>query len=190
VAKGGVVKEKLLASIPEFHLIQDSALREKVLEAWMRAMEKGGWAVEDLAMMPFAMSIKNCPVSLQEHVRVVTQICDYIGKLFSEAYRRPMKINRDYLIAGALLHDIGKLFELTKEKGGLRKSRSGFFLRHPFSGVAHCYQIGIPEEILHLIALHSKEGEGGEKTLEAIILHYADFVSFETVRSEAKTDER
>jgi putative nucleotidyltransferase with HDIG domain len=181
------LKAKLIDLIPEFNLIQNTALREKVLNAWAEAMEMGGWVVEDLAAMPFALSIEKCPVSLQEHVRVVTQTCIHIGKLLSESYNHRIVINMDYLIAGALLHDIGKLFEITREKGKFRKSRSGFLLRHPFSGVAHCYKHGIPEEILHIIALHSKEGEGAERTTEAIILHHADFVNFETIKPEERT---
>jgi len=179
LGKGKILKKKLIDLIPEFNLIEDSALREKVLAAWDEAIKLGGWEVGDLEKIPFTLSLKDCPINLKDHVRGVTQACVSIEKIFKKIYNGKIKINRDSLVAGALLHDVGKLLECKKEGGKYIKSRSGYLLRHPFSGVALCYKHGIPEDILHLIAVHSKEGEGFKRTTEAIILNHADFANFD-----------
>jgi len=172
------MKKILMELIPEFNLIEDLTLREKVLKSWDEAIKLGGWKIGTLNRMPFALSIKNCQVSMVEHIRGVTQVCNKAEKVLKEVYKGKIKINHDYLIAGALLHDIGKLLECKEEKGRFIKSKSGLLLRHPFSGVILCYEQGIPEEILHIIAVHSKEGDGIRKTIESKILHYADFMNF------------
>ena len=52
-------------------------------------------------------------------------------------------------------------------------------MRHPISGVAIAERFGLPWEIQHIIATHSKEGDIGKRTVESLIVHHADFVSFE-----------
>jgi hypothetical protein len=77
---------------------------------------------------------------------------------------------------------VGKLFEYEKENGIFKKSAAGQLLRHPISGAAFGYKFGLPQEVLHIIACHSKEGDGARKTVEAIIVNHADFVNFETLK--------
>jgi len=177
------MKNVLIELIPEFNFIEDSILKEKVLKTWEEAMQLGNWKISDLLRFPFALSIKDCPVSIIEHVRSVVQVCSESEKALRTFYQDKIKINRDYLLVGALLHDIGKLLEYKKKEGTFIKTQLGTLLNHPFSGVILCSKQGIPEEILHIIAFHSKEGEGQRKTVESKILYYADFMNFEIFRS-------
>ena len=89
----------------------------------------------------------------------------------------------DILIAGAILIDIGKLLEYQILEGKLTTSDAGKILRHPFSGVAIADRFDLPPEVLHIIATHSKEGDLGKRTVESIIVHHADFVSFEPFKA-------
>ena len=63
-------------------------------------------------------------------------------------------------------------------------SRAGRLLRHTFSGVAIADRFDLPSDIQHIIAYHSKEGDLGKRTIESIIVHHADFVSFEPFKKE------
>lgn len=173
------MKNVLIELIPEFNFIEDSILKEKVLRTWEEAIKLGNWEISDLLRFPFALSIKDCPVSIIEHVRSVVQVCSESEKALRKFYQGKIKINRDYLLVGALLHDIGKLLEYKKKEGKFVKSKLGTLLSHSFSGVILCSKQGIPEEILHIIAFHSKEGEGQRKTIESKILYHADFMNFE-----------
>lgn len=175
------MKEKLIELIPEFNLIEDKDLREKVLLAFELAIKEGGWKVSELQKIPFTLIQKKVFVNIIDHIRAVTLICVECEKILKNIYGERIKINHDILIAGALLHDIGKFLEIGIENEKFVKSASGKLLRHPFGGVALAARCNVPDEILHIIAVHSKEGDDFKRTLEAVILHHADFTSFETL---------
>ena len=173
------MREDLLKFIPEFNLIKDSDLKEKVLKIWNIALAAGGWQVSDLQRMPFTLLIESCPCNMIEHIRGVVNVSIGAAKALQNVYKGKVKINEDYLIAGALLHDIGKLVEYKEENGKYIQSNLGRLVRHPVSGVGLCYSQEIPEEIMHIIASHSWEGDRSKRTPEAIIVHHADFTNFE-----------
>lgn len=173
------MKEDLLKFIPEFNLIKDSDLKEKVLKVWDIALKAGNWEAKDLQRMPFTLLIDPCPCTMVEHIRGVVNVSIEAAKALQSIYQDKIKINEDYLIAGALLHDIGKLVEYKEENGRFIQSNGGKLVRHPISGVGLCYSQDIPEEVMHIIASHSWEGDRSRRTPEAIIVHHADFINFE-----------
>jgi putative nucleotidyltransferase with HDIG domain len=167
---------------PEISLIKSGDLRKRVASAWQDAIASGGWAMSDLKKIPFTLLIPNCKIDLIEHTRAVTQTAIAIAETLRANYGRALKIDMDILVAGALLHDVGKMLEYAKQGKGIGKSKMGGMLRHPFSGQALAYSHGLPTEVLHMIAYHSKEGDLGKRITEAIIVHHADFVNFEPLR--------
>jgi len=173
------MKEDLLKFIPEFNLIKDSDLKEKVLKVWEIALKAGNWEAKDLQRMPFTLLIDPCPCTMVEHIRGVVNVSIEAAKALQSIYQDKIKINEDYLIAGALLHDIGKLVEYKEENGRFIQSNGGKLVRHPISGVGLCYSQDIPEEVMHIIASHSWEGDRSKRTSEAVIVHHADFINFE-----------
>ena len=56
-----------------------------------------------------------------------------------------------------------------------------FFGAGTFTGVGLCYRHDVPYQVSHLSAVHSKEGEGGFRSAEAILFHHADFTDFELI---------
>src|SRR5207302_9694893 len=99
------------------------------------------------------------------------------------SFRCTSPIQRDYLIVGSLLADVGKPLEYDKDASGkVIQRKFGQQLRHPFSGVALAYKHGIPGEVLHIIATHSYEGGKVERSIESIIFHHADFVDFDIAK--------
>jgi len=176
------MREKLVSAFPEFDLIEDERLREGTIKVYKDVLDRYGWTVEDLDRIPFTLLIPDIDITYARHVRGVTRTCHGMANAMLNIYGKRIAVNLDILIAGALLHDIGKLAEFTEENGRFVKSASGHLLRHPFSGVALCAKHNIPEEVLHIIAVHSKEGEGFKRTPEAIILHHADFTNFEPLK--------
>jgi len=172
-------KNRLLEAIPEIELIEDQDLKEKTIKIWEKAMKKGGWKIDDLYRMPFTLLLESCPCSMIEHVRGVTKVAINAAKALKSIYGDKTKINMDFLISGALLHDIGKLIEYKEEKGKFSQSKLGTLVRHPISGVGLCYCEDVPGEILHIIASHSWEGGRSKRSPEAVIVHHADFTNFE-----------
>jgi putative nucleotidyltransferase with HDIG domain len=176
------MRKRLLELVPEFELIQDADLREKTLQVWEGAMERGGWTPDGLLGMPFTLLINPCPASFIEHVRAVTLTAYRSAELFAEIYGDRVPINRDYLVAGGLLHDIGKLLEYADRGDVTVQTPYGAYMRHPFSGAALAYEFGLPAEVQHIIAAHAGEGDKVKRSPEATLLNKADFMSFETLR--------
>ena len=169
--------------LPEINEIGDDNLRDKVIDVWEEAMDFRGWTPKILSSIPFTLLAKNVRITFIEHVRTVCRICISCDRVLSEAYGdRKTPINRDYLIAGALLADVGKLMEYEIVDGKPVKSDYGKKLRHPFSGVGLAFKHDLPHEVMHIIATHSKEGEGEKRTPESILFHHADFIDFELVK--------
>jgi len=178
------MNKKILSLLPEFLEIKNPELQDKTISIWMDAMDQGGWSVEDLLEMPFTLLITNTEVNIIEHTRAVTRSSLQIADVLIDEYGERITLNRDILLSGALLHDVGKLFEYKKEGGRFMKSEKGKLLRHPISGAAFAYKYGIPDEVLHIIAAHSKEGDGLRRTIEAVIVNHADFVNFDVLKMQ------
>jgi len=175
------VREQLLGVLPEIEWIKDETLREQVIETWIDGLERGGWTPEDVARMPFTLA-KKVSASFAQHVRSVTKICAAVSDTFDEIYNGvDLKLDRDLLLAGALLHDVGKLVEMEEVDGTFRKSADGKLVRHAFSGVALADAHGLPAAVQHMIGTHSKEGDPFKRIPESIICHFADFMNFDPI---------
>jgi putative nucleotidyltransferase with HDIG domain len=176
------MRDKLLNLMPEFNLIQDPELREKTIHVWEVAMERGGWTPDTITQMPFTLLINPCPANFVEHVRAVTLTAYRAAQLFGEIYGERVPINMDYLVAGGLLHDVGKLLEYEYRGEVTFQTPYGALIRHPFSGAALAYEFGLPGEVQHMIAAHAGEGDKLKRSPEATLINKADFMSFETLR--------
>jgi putative nucleotidyltransferase with HDIG domain len=176
------MRKQLETLLPELGLVKDRELRELTIKVWVEAMKRAGWGIKDLTEMPFTLLIKNTEVNLITHTRAVTLSALKIAEVLMVEYKEKIAIHRDHLLSGALLHDVGKLFEYKREGGKFIKSREGELLRHPISGAAFAFAHGLPQEVIHIIAAHSKEGDGSRRTIEAIIVNHADFVNFDILK--------
>jgi len=108
-----------------------------------------------------------------EHTINVTEISLSIAEQFEKMY--DAKINKDHLIAGALLHDIMKVFIL--KKSGKNWELTGALLDHADFSACELYARGFPEEVVHIVASHGGEtGAANPRTLEALIVYHADVV--------------
>jgi putative nucleotidyltransferase with HDIG domain len=162
--------------------IADATTRNQTVATWVEAARLGDWqTVEDLRAIPFTLLTETYGISLVDHTIAVTEGALALARAQTDAYARmPYQVNTDRLIAGGLLHDVGKLVETEKdEKGGYRKSRRGLYARHPISGAIIAARCGLPDDIVNTIACHAKEGDGAPKVLETVLIHQADFATFE-----------
>ena len=120
---------------------------------------------------------------LLEHSLAVHRICLSTSILYPET-------NRDMLLAGSLLHDIGKVFELSATSH-INYTVQGRLMGHIYLGAQwlsqNAQEILSPEKfehLLHLILSHHGEGKMGSPvkpmTIEANILHHADLTDSQT----------
>jgi hypothetical protein len=172
--------------IPEIDQIQDAQLRAKVAAVWHDALAQGKWSLEDLAEMPYTLLVEDVTVSLPEHVSVVARLCLAIEDVLREVYADRYEIDRDVLLAGALLADVGKLLEFQKSGQQYAWSDIYRYLRHPFTGVGLCFKHELPEAVMHIVATHSWEGDKSTRLPESIIFHHADFIDFDLTKYESQ----
>jgi len=176
-------KDLILRLLPEINEIMDNNLKEKVIACWNDAIEFRGWTEDLLKSIPFTLLAQNVNISFIDHVRAVCRMCIACDQVLTEIHNKnKTPINKNYLIAGALLADVGKLLEFEIKEGKSEKSEYGRHIRHPFSGVGLAFKHGLPSEVMHIIATHSKEGKGEKRLPESIIFHHADFIDFELVK--------
>ncbi len=122
---------------------------------------------------------------LLEHTLSVTEICDFVAP-------RYQFVNRDILIASAMLHDIGKIIELSEFPEN-DYTDEGQLLGHLMIGSELIKETashieGFPKQIenllKHCMISHHGEYEYGSpklpKTIEAFILHSADNLDAKT----------
>ena len=180
------LRDQVLALWPEMDWISDPDLKEKTIRTWIRAFEQSPLEPEDLNRIPFTLLVKDCPVTFMEHKRCVVHISRRSAEAMEEFMGRALPIDMDTVIAGSILIDVGKLLEYEKVDGKAVQSARGKYVRHPFTGVSVAMECGIPDPILHVIATHAGEGNLVTRSTEAYIVHHADFMSFEPVKSLAK----
>jgi putative nucleotidyltransferase with HDIG domain len=178
------MNEELVRVIPEFAEIGDEDLRQRALAVWEEALSTGGWTVQDLCEMPFTLLAEDVQVSFAEHVSVVARLCLAMDGVLRQAYGARFGSDRDTLLAGALLADVGKLIEFRQSDGKYEFASMYQYLRHPFTGVALAYKHGLPEAVMHIIATHSWEGDKFKRRPESIIFHHADFTDFDLAKAK------
>ena len=168
----------VLTFFPEINLISRERIREGVITAWVKAWRGGGWGrLEDAPLM--VKEIRDPKVGVL-HVRISTLLAVAIADVLEREMGQPL--NRDYLIAGAMLHDVGKSLEYAPNGQG---PLSGSKLRHPVSGAHLVLEAGLPMEIAHIVATHSREGVFQERSLEAEVVVRAEGLAWEvTCRQE------
>ena len=172
---------------PDLKQIEDDTLREKVGNVWCEALAVGcggrGWDVEELKRVKFTLLAGDIDMTFIAHLNSCVKQCIAVTDVLHQVFGDIVPINRDYLIAGALLADVGKLLEYDKDpQGNIIKGSYGEALRHPFSGVGLCYKHDIPADVMHIVATHSHEGDKVQRSIESIIFHHADFIDFDIAK--------
>ena len=116
---------------------------------------------------------------LLEHILKIAEVGRYVAAAYDA--------NADLILAGAILHDIGKLQELSYEPGGASYSRDGNLIGHIGLGLILVRETangisGFPDDLRahveHLVMSHHGTRDHGSpvepKTIEAFILAAVD----------------
>lgn len=169
---------------PELMFQELKALLSQIRDVHLKSLLKTYFCDEELMgrfkRAPAAKRLHHvCLGGLLEHTLSVMRLVDQVAPLYPG-------VNQDLLRAGAFLHDMGKVFELSYSRG-FDYTSEGRLLGHIVQGLklleeklAHVE--GFPEPLAlhlrHLIISHHGEYEYGSprkpKTLEALLFSYID----------------
>ncbi|MFC2115812.1 HDIG domain-containing metalloprotein [Bacteroidota bacterium] len=172
------MKQEVYELWPELKWIEDAALREQTANTWDLALSKSALSPKDLNTIPFTLLVPDLDVTFIDHKRCVVHISKDSAEQIRSHLGKSLPVNMDVLIAGAILADVGKLLEYEKKDGRIIQGNYGKYLRHPFSGVSLAESCGVPPEVCHIIAAHAGEGDHVKRSVEAYIVHHADFMTF------------
>ena len=174
-------------------MIKDRDLREMTIKLLKKPESKSPtvkkYEPSDLSKMPVWVGAHHdYEGGLVDHIVSVTELCLSMAKSFEKVYGKEIEklakagINYDHLIAGALLHDIGKVFiirraDKEKQKLGMKWDFSGLMLDHAVLSANLLHEHGFPEEVVHMVASHGGDmgaASASPKTIEAWLLVQAD----------------
>ncbi|MEX2093613.1 MAG: HD domain-containing protein [Pirellulales bacterium] len=161
--------------------IQDEPLRRLVVDVFEQYREQ-------LLVWPAARKNHHAWVGgFLEHVLNVTRTCVHLAERYADLYPElDPPLDKDLVIAGGMLHDVGKLRELKSTTTGAEYSAAGELIGHVLQGRDIVREMAAgreidPEKMLrleHLIIAHQRLPEWGAPkppmTPEALIVHYAD----------------
>ena len=173
-----ISRAHILEDLPEIAEIQSADLREKVIDAWVFALERSSFdRVTDIPGegSPNVFVLKR---GMQDaHLRGVTRLALAIYDEFKSVYPEAM-VDRDIILAGGLCHDIGKTWEFDPENLKRWRERGDRYgepsFRHSAYGTHVCLSVGLPEEIGHICMGHSLEGAHIGHSTECYIIRQAD----------------
>ncbi len=165
---------KIAGLLPEIGQISDPRLKEQVAAVWLKLWELSGYS--DLTEAFFMPDIPD--VSLIDHTRSVTRNAVAIARTLEELHG--VRVNYDRLLAAALLHDASKCVEYERKPDGTYgRSEVGKNLPHSYLVVETGRQVGLPDDICHLVAAHSPTSPVVPRYIEGAILLHADLVDLD-----------
>jgi putative nucleotidyltransferase with HDIG domain len=174
------IREGVRASLPELLRISDPDLREKCVDAWVMALSQTEFDhIEDIPPTGTPTSPYLKKLTQADHMRATATIA--IGMVDGlEEISGGTRINRDLVIAAALLHDVGKAWETSPRNRARWQADPAISgnpsFRHSAYGAHICLTVGLPETIAHTAGYHSGGGEGEwiQRSMENTVVYLAD----------------
>jgi len=115
------------------------------------------------------------PGGFMEHVLAMAQIALGLCEVVEGVYGG--KVNRDFVLAGVVLHDVFKpLTYEVRENGSYAVAPLGDRVDHLTLATSELVQRGFPLDVVHIVVAHHG-GEAGPiypRTVEALVCHLAD----------------
>jgi len=160
--------------------IRDKELRKKVVELLENPVfEVDGKVYSGLPLdvSPAGLSHHHCyPGGYVEHIISTTNLALALCNSVEKVYHG--KVNRDYVVAGILLHDIFKPVTYTvNENGSYGTTGLADYMDHLSIVISELVRRNFPLELIHVVSAHHGEyGPIRPHTIEALICHLADLM--------------
>jgi len=137
-------------AFPELDEFEREDLREKTVECWTLALERGGW--RDIQDIPHTWNIAD--PNTVDHLRGVYQIAMAGAEIQKDIYG--VETDLEVLRAIALTHDVGKALEYTSHVDDELlddpdPGYAGEAIPHQLSGYAIAQDVGLPQAVLEAI---------------------------------------
>ncbi|WP_431015422.1 HD domain-containing protein [Bradyrhizobium pachyrhizi] len=143
--------------------------REGIVTAWVTSWTSSPYA--SLEDMPYSKIDPN--YSLLSHVNEVIHVgLDLAARAKAEWADQ---IDMDVLVSALISHDVDKPLMYLRKPEGLVIAPLARVLPHGVVGAMILKDAGIPEDVFSIVATHASTAPFHGSSLEAYVLHYADF---------------
>jgi putative nucleotidyltransferase with HDIG domain len=155
-------------ALPDLLRLPDD-LRGLAITAWVTSWKASSW--DELRDMP--VRGREPLYSLVEHVHDVVRCCFALAEVAASEWECP--VDQNVLTSVALLHDVDKPLLLCVEGGQVQATPAARIYPHGVLGTLILHDLGFSDEIKSIVATHGDESPFHGSSVEAWILHYADF---------------
>jgi hypothetical protein len=164
--------------------ITDRALRAKVIRTFVLACERGKWeSVDDLKRMSFTLLTETHGVNFIEHTIAVTEGAAALGRAQEEAYAKLPYV----IISTASCRRLSTTSASSSRSSltaGEASARAGTCPAPQLLGRSWRRMRPAPDIINH--RLPRQGGRGGPQVVEAVLVHQADFATFDPLAMKQK----
>jgi putative nucleotidyltransferase with HDIG domain len=181
------LRKGAIASLPEGTKIRDADLRERLYDAWAFGLSKSSFKrIEQLRGSGHPTTPKMKQGTQADHLRGVGRLSQIVGIEMKKTFAQ-FPLDPDMLLAGGLLHDVGKPFEfdpVNRKRWQADPRRAGFpSIRHSVYGAYVTLSVGLPLEVVHAVGAHSWEGRFEEKSTAREIVAESDLAFWEILNA-------
>lgn len=158
-------------AFPELADIADADLANRVAQVWADGLAASDF--ESLDEVPFSPKYADVigDVRLVDHTRDVTRWAAALAD--AAVLLQGVSLDRDTVLAGALLHDVSKLHEYST----YADETFGDHVPHPYYGVHMVAAADLPTPLQHIVVSHSGSTPVAPRTIEAKLVEYADMLA-------------
>lgn len=158
----------LVAYMPEVDMIQSTQLKTAVIAIWQELWARS--SLNDLGDLKVSPEVDYPHVP---HNRSVVLMACAIADVFERIHG--IRIDRDTLVAGALLQDASKLIEMGLDGNGeCVLTELGKLYPHAFWVTHLAINHGLPDELCEVLLNHTPQSAKFPQSLIGKILYYVD----------------
>lgn len=169
---------KIKEYFPILSKIEEPSLRETIIQCWVKMWEESAW--KDLKDCPFTPPFPD--ISLIDHINCVGEMALALAEVL-EKNNQELKLDRDYLLTGVLLHDLSKLVEIERGPEGYTWGKMMKLMPHATYGAMVAMAQGLSARVANIILAHSRWTGASPASPEAVLLHYLDYGLADVLRA-------
>jgi len=170
------MQEEIVEAFDSLDEIEDEELRTTVVDIWKTALEENGYkSIYDLTWWPPFLEATGEQYQV-DHVRDVTKCAIAITESLEET-QEGLDVDRDLVVAGALLHDVSKAYEIDGED----TSELQEWLPHPHYSIHLLAEADVSQHLQHIVFTHSEVSGIEPRSIEARIVRVADEIACDGV---------
>ena len=149
-----MLADQILRAFPGLSEVRDARLRDLAVEQWRYVAEHGDPIHTDVERIPVHPSL---PVEryggLASHIRAQMALSRTLVPTYEAEWK--VRLDLDHFLVCAVVHDSAKVIEFVARDGAL-VATPGF--DHAVEAARIAAKVGLPREVVHMIAVHTYLG--------------------------------